>query len=176
MGCHILSLLEELYPQSLGRSIRCRYMISKKVRIFLLHLVFTSKVTSGPLLEFQCTLTIRMRLFFKRLTSRSMISTVKDVKRTVNSAQLLWEFKSIGNGSNFGNDLKRSNIKRVKLSSFAKTYHSFPWRYFQHDLISHLKLKGFPSYVGIALLTIMGSLNMALDLNNLLSFLVGLGQ
>ncbi|GJS62858.1 hypothetical protein Tco_0677422 [Tanacetum coccineum] len=95
-----------------------------------------------------------------------------DMKITVNSAQLLQEFKSIGNGSNFGNDLKRSNIMRVKLSSFAKTYHSFPWRYFQHDLISNLKLKGFPSYVGIALLTIMGSLDAALDLNNLLSCLV----
>ncbi|GJY86551.1 hypothetical protein Tco_0500577 [Tanacetum coccineum] len=100
------------------------------------------------------------------------VTVPRDMKITVNSAQLLQEFKSIGNGSNFGNDLKRSNIMRVKLSSFAKTYHSFPWRYFQHDLISNLKLKGFPSYVGIALLTIMGSLDAALDLNNLLSCLV----
>ncbi|GJR03214.1 hypothetical protein Tco_0526198 [Tanacetum coccineum] len=51
-------------------------------------------------------------------------------------------------------------------------HHSFPWRYFQHDLISYLKLKGFPSYVCIALLTITGSLNTALDLNNLLSCLI----
>ncbi|GKB74491.1 hypothetical protein Tco_0935903 [Tanacetum coccineum] len=45
---------------------------------------------------------------------------VRDVRRTTNSGQLLWEFKSIGNSSNFGNDLERSNLSRVKLSSFAK--------------------------------------------------------
>nr|GEU46852.1 hypothetical protein [Tanacetum cinerariifolium] len=97
---------------------------------------------------------------------------VRDIKSTVNSSQLLWEFKSIGNGSNFSDNLKRSNITRVKLSLFAKTYHSIPWQYFQHDLIPHLKLKWFLSYIGIALLTITGSLDMALDLDNLLSFLV----
>ncbi|GJX24929.1 hypothetical protein Tco_0231225 [Tanacetum coccineum] len=48
-------------------------------------------------------------------------------------------------------------------------YHPFPWRHFQHDLISHLKLKGFSSYVCVALLTITGSLNTTLDLNNLSS-------
>nr|GEV13716.1 hypothetical protein [Tanacetum cinerariifolium] len=96
----------------------------------------------------------------------------RDMKSTMNSAQLLWEFKSIGNGSNFGNDLKRSNITRVQLSLFSKTYHPFLWRYFQHDLILHLKLKGFLSYVGIALLMITNSLDTALDLNNLLSCLV----
>ncbi|GJV29666.1 hypothetical protein Tco_1386114 [Tanacetum coccineum] len=42
----------------------------------------------------------------------------------------------------------------------------------KHDLISHLKLKGFSSYVCVALLTITGSLNTALDLNNLLSCLM----
>ncbi|GKA96827.1 hypothetical protein Tco_0818922 [Tanacetum coccineum] len=41
-----------------------------------------------------------------------------------------------------------------------------------HDLISYLKLKGFPSHVGITLLTITGSLNTALDLNYFLSRLV----
>ncbi|GJR55887.1 hypothetical protein Tco_1406408 [Tanacetum coccineum] len=59
-----------------------------------------------------------------------------------------------------------------QLSPFAKTYHSFPRRHFQHDLISYLKLKRFSSYVGIALLTITGGLDMALDLNYLLSRLV----
>nr|GEV70360.1 putative reverse transcriptase domain-containing protein [Tanacetum cinerariifolium] len=44
--------------------------------------------------------------------------------------------------------------------------------YFQHDLIFYLKLKGFPSYVDIALLTITGGLDTALDLNDLLSRLV----
>nr|GEX44590.1 putative reverse transcriptase domain-containing protein [Tanacetum cinerariifolium] len=38
--------------------------------------------------------------------------------------------------------------------------------------ISHLKLKGLPSYVRVALSTIMGSLNTDLDLNDLLSCLV----
>ncbi|GJX68567.1 hypothetical protein Tco_0304294 [Tanacetum coccineum] len=41
-----------------------------------------------------------------------------------------------------------------------------------HDLISYLKLKGFPSYVGIALLMITGGLDIALNLNDLLSCLV----
>ncbi|GKD64895.1 hypothetical protein Tco_1307003 [Tanacetum coccineum] len=93
---------------------------------------------------------------------------IRDMKRAMNSAQLFWEFKSVGNGSYFSYDLKRSNITMVQLSPFAKTYHPFPWRYFQHDLISHLKIKGFPSYVGITLLTITDSLDTALDLNNLL--------
>ncbi|GKC89159.1 putative ribonuclease H-like domain-containing protein, partial [Tanacetum coccineum] len=43
---------------------------------------------------------------------------------------------------------------------------------FQPYHIPYLKLKGFSSYVGIALLTITGSLDMVLDLNNLLSYLV----
>ncbi|GJT16624.1 retrovirus-related pol polyprotein from transposon TNT 1-94 [Tanacetum coccineum] len=59
---------------------------------------------------------------------------IRDVKRTMNSTQLLWEFKS-------------------------------------HELISYLKLKGFLSYVGIALLTITGGLDTALNLNDLLSCL-----
>ncbi|GJU33443.1 hypothetical protein Tco_1177032 [Tanacetum coccineum] len=67
---------------------------------------------------------------------------------------------------------KRSNIERVQLSPFAKTYHSFPRGYFQHDLVSYLKLKGFLSYVSIALLTIMGGLDAALDLNDFLSRLL----
>ncbi|GKF99121.1 hypothetical protein Tco_0297904, partial [Tanacetum coccineum] len=40
------------------------------------------------------------------------------------------------------------------------------------DLIPHLKFKGFSSYIGIALLTITGSLDTALDLNNLLGCLM----
>ncbi|GJT26744.1 hypothetical protein Tco_0907019 [Tanacetum coccineum] len=59
--------------------------------------------------------------------------------------------RSVGNVSNFSNDFKRSYIARVQLSPFAETYHSFPWRYFQHDVISYLKLKGFPSYAAILL-------------------------
>ncbi|GKD36571.1 hypothetical protein Tco_1252080 [Tanacetum coccineum] len=97
---------------------------------------------------------------------------IRDVKRTINSTQLLWEFKSVGNGSYFVNYLKRSNIARVQLSLFAKAYHSFPRRYLQHDLISYLKLKGFLSYISITLLTIMGCLDTALNLNDLLSCLL----
>ncbi|GJU36064.1 hypothetical protein Tco_1184418 [Tanacetum coccineum] len=63
-------------------------------------------------------------------------------------------------------------LTRVQLSPFAKTYHSFPRRHFQHDLISYLKLKRFSSYIGIALLTITGGLDMALDLNYSLGCLV----
>nr|GEY82394.1 hypothetical protein [Tanacetum cinerariifolium] len=33
---------------------------------------------------------------------------VRDVKRTMNSTQLLWEFKSIGNSSNLGKNLESS--------------------------------------------------------------------
>ncbi|GJS93557.1 hypothetical protein Tco_0369766 [Tanacetum coccineum] len=39
-GCDILSLLEELCPQSLGRSLRCGYRVSEQMRVLLLHLVF----------------------------------------------------------------------------------------------------------------------------------------
>ncbi|GJW38320.1 hypothetical protein Tco_0064165 [Tanacetum coccineum] len=45
-------------------------------------------------------------------------------------------------------------------------------RYFQHDLVSYLKLEGFSSYVSIALLTIAGGLDAALDLDDFLSRLV----
>ncbi|GKA45492.1 hypothetical protein Tco_0738288 [Tanacetum coccineum] len=48
----------------------------------------------------------------------------------------------------------------------------FDRRYFQHDLVSYLKLKGFPSYVNIALLMITSGLDAALDLNDFLSRLV----
>ncbi|GJV96813.1 hypothetical protein Tco_1548390 [Tanacetum coccineum] len=66
---------------------------------------------------------------------RHTFHQIQDVKRTMNSAQLIREFKS-------------------------------------HDLISHLKLKGFSSYVGIALLTIMGGLDTSLNLNNFLGCLM----
>ncbi|GKF55595.1 hypothetical protein Tco_0165935 [Tanacetum coccineum] len=46
------------------------------------------------------------------------------------------------------------------------------WEFKSHDLISYLKLKGFPSYVDITLLTITGCLDTALDLNDLLSCVV----
>ncbi|GKB49817.1 hypothetical protein Tco_0900570 [Tanacetum coccineum] len=52
---------------------------------------------------------------------------IRDVKRTMNSAQLFQEFKSLGNGSYFSNDLERSNIARVQFSPFAKMYHPFRW-------------------------------------------------
>ncbi|GJX03057.1 hypothetical protein Tco_0188973 [Tanacetum coccineum] len=66
---------------------------------------------------------------------RQSFLQIRDVKGTMNSAQLFWKFKS-------------------------------------HDLVSYLKLKGFSSYVSITLLTITGSLNTALDLNNLLGCLM----
>ncbi|GJX61380.1 hypothetical protein Tco_0294280 [Tanacetum coccineum] len=51
---------------------------------------------------------------------------VRNVKCTINSAQLLREFKTIGYSSYFGNDLERSDVSRIQLSPFAKTYHPFP--------------------------------------------------
>nr|GEU60841.1 hypothetical protein [Tanacetum cinerariifolium] len=105
--------------------------------------------------------------------------TVHDLDKVFNEVQFFRqlgfhpvEFKMIGNGSYFSNDLKRSNITRVQLSLFAKTYHPFPWRYFQHDLISYLKLKMFSSYIGIALLTITSGLDTDFDLNYFLVRLV----
>nr|GEY91834.1 hypothetical protein [Tanacetum cinerariifolium] len=38
---HILSPLKKLCPQSLGRHICCGCRVGEKVRVFLLHLVFT---------------------------------------------------------------------------------------------------------------------------------------
>nr|GEV44640.1 hypothetical protein [Tanacetum cinerariifolium] len=100
---------------------------------------------------------------------------IKGVLRFFDEVQFVFNLDSgiaRGNSSYFSNDLKRSNITRVRLSSFAKTYHLFPLRYFQHDLISYLKLKRFSSYVGIALLTITGGLDTDLDLNYFLGHLV----
>nr|GFA79821.1 putative reverse transcriptase domain-containing protein [Tanacetum cinerariifolium] len=74
--------------------------------------------------------------YSKRFISHVFLQ-LREVKRTIDSTQLLWEFKTIGNGSYFGYDLKR-----------------------------------FSSYVGIALLTITGALDTALDLNYFLGCLV----
>ncbi|GKC96956.1 hypothetical protein Tco_1162398 [Tanacetum coccineum] len=201
MRYHILSPLKEICLQSLRRSIRQRFYISKKVWVLFLHLLFmfphklrtslrvpaylqnrntallqTLDLTVHDLDRFFNEVEFIAELDFIQRYGKSFVGhaflQVRDMKSTVNSAQLLWEFKLIGNGSNFGNDLEGSNITRVQLSPFVKKYHSLLWRYFQHEIISHLKLKGFPSYVGIALLTITGSLDMALDLNNLLSCLM----
>ncbi|GJW54013.1 hypothetical protein Tco_0098098 [Tanacetum coccineum] len=55
-GCDILSPLEKLCPQSLGRSLRCGYRVSEQMRVLLLHLVFafpgskTASVSSSFLL------------------------------------------------------------------------------------------------------------------------------
>nr|GEW82687.1 putative reverse transcriptase domain-containing protein [Tanacetum cinerariifolium] len=77
--------------------------------------------------------------------------------------------------------LKQSHISIVKVRWNSKRGPEFTWehedqmqkkRYFQHDLISYLKLKRFSSYVGIALLTITGSLDTALDLNYFLGCLM----
>ncbi|GKC49856.1 hypothetical protein Tco_1072601 [Tanacetum coccineum] len=40
-GCHILSPLKKLCPQSLGRNLCRGCRVGEKVRVFLLHLVFT---------------------------------------------------------------------------------------------------------------------------------------
>nr|GEV67250.1 hypothetical protein [Tanacetum cinerariifolium] len=68
-------------------------------------------------------------------------------------------------------ELEFQNLGKDEGASFAFDLH-VPRRYFQHDLISYLKLKRFSSYVGIALLTITGGLDTALDLNYFLSFLM----
>ncbi|GKD57615.1 hypothetical protein Tco_1291002, partial [Tanacetum coccineum] len=40
-GCHILSSLKKLCPQSLGRNLCSGCRVDEKVLVFLLHLVFT---------------------------------------------------------------------------------------------------------------------------------------
>ncbi|GKB66461.1 hypothetical protein Tco_0927873 [Tanacetum coccineum] len=60
---------------------------------------------------------------------RHAFLSIRDVKCTMNSAQLFRGFKSVGNSYYFSNDLERSNITRVQISPFAKAYHSFPRRY-----------------------------------------------
>nr|GFC87095.1 hypothetical protein [Tanacetum cinerariifolium] len=63
------------------------------------------------------------------------------------------------------------NLGKDEGTSFAFDLYA-PRRHFQHDLISYLKLKRFSSYIGIALLTITGNLDTALDLNYHLGCLV----
>ncbi|GJT36710.1 hypothetical protein Tco_0927129 [Tanacetum coccineum] len=48
---------------------------------------------------------------------------IRNVKRTMNSTQLLWEFKSVGDDSYFGNDLKRSYIARVQCHTSPRRKH-----------------------------------------------------
>ncbi|GJT52231.1 hypothetical protein Tco_0978388 [Tanacetum coccineum] len=73
---------------------------------------------------------------------------------------------------NFGNDLKRSNIYDVSAFPRCQNVSLLSKETLSHDLISYLKLKRFSSYIGIALLTITGGLDMALDLNYSLGCLV----
>ncbi|GJX62762.1 reverse transcriptase domain-containing protein [Tanacetum coccineum] len=67
--------------------------------------------------------------------------------------------------------LKKVQYNDGSAFPFAKKYHPF-----HGDTsachVSYLKLKVFPSYVGIALLAVTGGLDTALDLNDLLSRLV----
>ncbi|GJX90485.1 hypothetical protein Tco_0343811, partial [Tanacetum coccineum] len=135
MGCHILSPLKELCPQSLRRRIRRRFRITKKVRVLFLHLVFTfpGKLRTSPrvpayldnrntalfqmldltvhdLVRFFNEVEFVVDLDFIQRHGKSFVGhaflQVRDVKSTVNSAQLFWEFKSVGNGSYFSNDLE----------------------------------------------------------------------
>nr|GEY05036.1 DNA-directed DNA polymerase [Tanacetum cinerariifolium] len=156
------------------------YMIMNKSIVHTDHsalkYLFAKKDAKARLLRFFNEVEFVVNLDFIQRYSKSFLGhtflQIRDVKRTMNSVQLLLEFKSIGNGSYFSYELKRSNITRVHLFGFAKMYDPFPWRHFQHDLISHLKLKGFSSYIGIALLTITGGLDTTLDLKNLLGCLM----
>ncbi|GJU99330.1 hypothetical protein Tco_1328601 [Tanacetum coccineum] len=50
-GCDILSPLEKLCPQSLGRSLRCGYRVSEQMRYFFCIVFRVSQVNTGPLLE-----------------------------------------------------------------------------------------------------------------------------
>ncbi|GKA34812.1 hypothetical protein Tco_0721241 [Tanacetum coccineum] len=131
------------------------------MRVLFLHLVFT----------LPCELRTSPRVLayldnWNATLLQTLDLTVHDLDRFFNEVEFVVDLNFIQRYS------KRSNIMRVQLSPFAKAYHSLPRRYLQHDLISHLKLKGFLSYVGIALLMIMSDLDMALNLNNLLSCLV----
>nr|GEW29933.1 reverse transcriptase domain-containing protein [Tanacetum cinerariifolium] len=94
--------------------------------------------------------------------------TVHDLNSTMESTELLWEFELISNSSNFCENLESSDITRVQLFLFAKTYNPFPWGHFQYDLISYLKLNGLSSHISITLLTITNGLNSALTLNDFL--------
>ncbi|GJR53301.1 hypothetical protein Tco_1403822 [Tanacetum coccineum] len=91
---------------------------------------------------------------------------------TMHSTQLFWEFKTVSNCSNLGKDLERSDITRVQLCLFVETYHPFPWRHLQHDLIPELELQRLMFLVGITLLSITCSLDVTFDLDDLLGCLM----
>ncbi|GJW17549.1 hypothetical protein Tco_0024985 [Tanacetum coccineum] len=114
------------------------------MRVLILHLIFTllGELRTSPRVpaffdevEFVIDLDFIQR-YSKRFINHALLQ-IRDVKHTMNSTQLLWEFNLVGNGSYFVYDLKR-----------------------------------FPSYVVITVLTIAGSLDTALDLNDLLSRLM----
>ncbi|GJR25560.1 hypothetical protein Tco_1101792 [Tanacetum coccineum] len=112
------------------------------MRVLLLHLIFmlpgelkTSSRVPAFFDEVEIVIDLDLiQRYSKRFISHALLQ-IRDVKRTMNSTQLLWEFNS-------------------------------------HDLICYLKLKGFPSYIDIALLAVTGGLDTTLDLNNLLSHFV----
>ncbi|GJY12888.1 hypothetical protein Tco_0382197 [Tanacetum coccineum] len=107
MGCHIISPLKELCPQSLRRSIRQRTSLRVPTYLDNQNTVLLQTLDFGVHdldrffneVEFFVDLDFIQR-YSKSLVSQSLLQ-VRDVKRTVNSTQLLWEFKSIGDGSYF---------------------------------------------------------------------------
>nr|GEZ09593.1 putative reverse transcriptase domain-containing protein [Tanacetum cinerariifolium] len=128
---------EELCPQSSGRGIYHWCRIWEKMRVLLLHLVFTlpGELRTSPVVPTH---------FDDRNTTllQTLDFTIHDLDGFFNEVQ------------------------------FVVNLDFIQWRYFQHDLISHLKLKRFSSYNDVALLTITGSLDTVLDLHYLLGCLV----
>ncbi|GKC77538.1 hypothetical protein Tco_1128312 [Tanacetum coccineum] len=124
MECDILSSLRDLCPQSLRRNLCHGCRGGEEMRMF--------DPAVNDFDRFFNELEFVIDLDFIQSNSKSLIGQtllqVRDVKCTVNFAQLLREFKTIGNGSYFGNDLERSDVSRIQLSPFAKMYNPFPWR------------------------------------------------
>ncbi|GKE72596.1 hypothetical protein Tco_1534637 [Tanacetum coccineum] len=112
--------------------------LKKELRVLLLHLIFAFpcklRATPGVPTYFNnwvAALLQTLDLAVHDFDSKSFVGyaflQIRDVKRAMNSAQLLWEFKIIGDSSNLGKNLKRSNVSRVHLSLSTKTYHPFSW-------------------------------------------------
>nr|GFA48654.1 hypothetical protein [Tanacetum cinerariifolium] len=110
VGCHILSLLKEICPQSLRRSIRRRFKIRKKTFDLMVHDLdrFFNDVEFVVDLDF-----IK---WYSNCFARHAFLQVRDVKSTMNSVQLLWDFKLVGKGSYFSNDLKSIALLTITAS------------------------------------------------------------
>ncbi|KAJ0897174.1 hypothetical protein HanRHA438_Chr08g0342751 [Helianthus annuus] len=116
------------------------------------------------------------RGYIQRLI-RHTIFQIGDMKHVMNSTQFLRQLKPIRDLSNPRCDFERTYITRAQLSPFSKQYNTFPRRYLQHKSITDLKLQRFPSVIRITLLSICGTFQPSLNLDNLVrGFLDKLGS